>query len=187
MKKYRKQILICAGLVTLTNVAAQQQQKNEVNVLPKIEEPAVAKTQIDYASAIHPLGSFPVTHMDAMERELSPEKARRGYVRLAYGNRNNTDLKGAYLWNITDRDVLDVMATFHGYSGNIGAGYDFDPVSYDIPVLNYDKEWKHRFFRTGASLKSVICQIYLNHFYRAKKRQKLLHSDISYSCQVVDM
>ena len=175
MKKYRKQILICAGLVTLTNMAAQQQQKNDstvnrtvvvenqynpevvdafkVNVLPKIEEPAVAKTQIDYASAIHPLGSFPVTHMDAMERELSPEKARRGYVRLAYGNRNNTDLKGAYLWNITDRDVLDVMATFHGYSGNIGAGYDFDPVSYDIPVLNYDKEWKHRFFRTGASLK----------------------------------
>ncbi|WP_300225448.1 TonB-dependent receptor [uncultured Bacteroides sp.] len=174
MKKYRKQILICAGLVTLTNVAAQQQQKNDstvnrtvvvenqynpevmdafkVNVLPKIEEPAVAKTQIDYASTIHPLGSFPVTHMDAMERELSPEKARRGYVRLAYGNRNNTDLKGAYLWNITDRDVLDVMATFHGYSGNIGAGYDFDRVT-DIPTLNYDGEWKHRFFRTGASLK----------------------------------
>ena len=69
MKKYRKQILICAGLVTLTNVAAQQQQKNDstvnrtvvvenqynpevmdaikVNVLPKIEEPAVAKTQIN--------------------------------------------------------------------------------------------------------------------------------------------
>ncbi|WP_239472886.1 outer membrane beta-barrel protein [Bacteroides caecigallinarum] len=174
MKKYRKQILICAGLVTLTNVAAQQQQKNDstvnrtvvvenqynpevmdafkVNVLPKIEEPAVAKTQIDYASAIHPLGSFPVTHMDAMERELSPEKAKRGYVRLAHGNRNNTDLKGAYLWNITDRDVLDVMATFHGYSGNIGAGYDFDRVT-DIPTLNYDGEWKHRFFRTGASLK----------------------------------
>ena len=157
MKKYRKQILICAGLVTLTNVAAQQQQTEvmdafKVNVLPKIEEPAVAKTQIDYASAIHPLGSFPVTHMDAMERELSPEKARRGYVRLAYGNRNNTDLKGAYLWNITDRDVLDVMATFHGYSGNIGAGYDFDRVT-DIPTLNYDGEWKHRFFRTGASLK----------------------------------
>ena len=174
MKKYRKQILICAGLVTLTNVAAQQQQKNDstvnrtvvvenqynpevmdafkVNVLPKIEEPAVAKTQIDYASAIHPLGSFPVTHMDAMERELSPEKAKRGYVRLAHGNRNNTDLKGAYLWNITDRDVLDVMATFHGYSGNIDAGYDFDRVT-DIPTLNYDKEWKHRFFRTGASLK----------------------------------
>ncbi|MBM6889175.1 TonB-dependent receptor [Bacteroides caecigallinarum] len=167
-------MLICAGLVTLTNVAAQQQQKNDstvnrtvvvenqynpevmdafkVNVLPKIEEPAVAKTQIDYASAIHPLGSFPVTHMDAMERELSPEKAKRGYVRLAHGNRNNTDLKGAYLWNITDRDVLDVMATFHGYSGNIGAGYDFDRVT-DIPTLNYDGEWKHRFFRTGASLK----------------------------------
>ncbi len=174
MKKYRKQILICAGLVTLTNVAAQQQQKNDstvnrtvvvenqynpevmdafkVNVLPKVEEPAVAKTQIDYASSVHQMNKFPVLHMDVMNREISEDKVKRGYVRLSYGNRNNTDLKGAYLWNITERDVLDVMATFHGYSGNIGAGYDFDPVT-SIPILNYDNEWKHRFFRTGASLK----------------------------------
>ena len=130
MKKYRKQILICAGLVTLTNVAAQQQQKNDstvnrtvvvenqynpevmdafkVNVLPKIEEPAVAKTQINYASSVHQLNKFPVYHMDVMNREVTEDKARRGYVRLAYGNRNNTDFKGSYLWNITDRDVLDL-------------------------------------------------------------------------------
>ena len=174
MKKYRNQILICAGLVTLNSVAAQQQQKNDstvnrtvvvenqynpevmdafkVNVLPKIEEPAVAKTQINYASSVHQLNKFPVYHMDVMNREVTEDKARRGYVRLAYGNRNNTDFKGSYLWNITDRDILDVMATFHGYSGNIDAGYDFDPVT-DIPTLNYDNEWKHRFFRTGASLK----------------------------------
>lgn len=174
MKKYRKQILICAGLVTLTNVAAQQQHKNDstvnrtvvvenqynpevmdafkVNVLPKIEEPVVAKTQIDYASSVHQMNKFPVYHIDVINREVTEDKARRGYVRLAYGNRNNTDLKGSYLWNITERDVLDVMATFHGYSGNIDAGYDFDPVT-NIPTLNYDGEWKHRFFRTGASLK----------------------------------
>lgn len=173
MKKYRKHILICAGLVTLTNVAAQQQKNDstvnrtvvvenqynpevmdafKVNVLPKIEEPAVAKKQIDYASSVHQMNKFPVYHMDVMNREVTEDKARRGYVRLSYGNRNNTDLKGAYLWNITDRDILDVMATFHGYSGNIGAGYDFDPVT-GIPTLNYNNEWKHRFFRTGASLK----------------------------------
>ena len=174
MKKYRKQILICAGLVTLTNVAAQQQHKNDstvnrtvvvenqynpevmdafkVNVLPKIEEPTVAKTQINYASSVHQMNKFPVYHIDVINREVTEDKARRGYVRLAYGNRNNTDLKGSYLWNITERDVLDVMATFHGYSGNIDAGYDFDPVT-NIPTLNYDGEWKHRFFRTGASLK----------------------------------
>lgn len=173
MKKYRKHILICAGLVTLTNVAAQQQKNDstvnrtvvvenqynpevmdafKVNVLPKIEEPAVAKKQIDYASSVHQMNKFPVYHMDVMNREATEDKARRGYVRLSYGNRNNTDLKGAYLWNITDRDMLDVMATFHGYSGNIGAGYDFDPVT-GIPTLNYNNEWKHRFFRTGASLK----------------------------------
>ena len=173
MKKYRKHILICAGLVTLNSVAAQQQKNDstvnrtvvvenqynpevmdafKVNVLPKIEEPAVATTQIDYASSVHQMNKFPVYHMDVMNREITEDKVRRGYVRLAYGNRNNTDLKGAYLWNITDRDMLDVMATFHGYSGKIGAGYDFDPVT-EIPVLNCDKEWKHRFFRTGASLK----------------------------------
>lgn len=173
MKKYRKHILICAGLVTLNSVAAQQQKNDstvnrtvvvenqynpevmdafKVNVLPKIEEPAVAKKQIDYASSVHQMNKFPVYHMDVMNREITEDKVRRGYVRLSYGNRNNTDLKGAYLWNITDRDMLDVMATFHGYSGKIGAGYDFDPVT-EIPVLNCDKEWKHRFFRTGASLK----------------------------------
>lgn len=173
MKKYRKQILICAGLVIFANAAAQKQNNDstvnrtvvvenqynpevmdafKVNVLPKIEEPAVPKAQINYASSVHPLGTFPVYHMDAMGREIAQDEACRGYVRLSYGNRNNTDLKGAYLWNITDRDVLDVMASFYGYSGNVDAGYDFDAIT-GIPTLNYDKEWKHRFFRTDASLK----------------------------------
>lgn len=90
MKKYRKHILICAGLVTLNSVAAQQQKNDstvnrtvvvenqynpevmdafKVNVLPKIEEPAVAKTQIDYASSVHQMNKFPVYHMDVMNRE----------------------------------------------------------------------------------------------------------------------
>ena len=174
MKKYRIQILICAGIVSLTNVAAQQQQKNDstvnrtvvvenqynpevmdafkVNVLPKIDEPAVAKTQIEYASSVHQVNKFPVCHIDVMNREIPEDKVRRGYVRLSYGSRNNADLKGAYLWNITDHDVIDVMSALHGYSGDIVAGYDFEPAT-DIPVLNQDKEWSHRFFRTSASVK----------------------------------
>ena len=173
MKKYRKHILVCAGFIIFTNVSAQQQNNDstvnrtvvvenqynpevmdafKVNVLPKIEEPAVAKTQIDYASTVRPLGSFPVYHMDVTNREMSYDEAKRGYIRLSYGNRNNTDLKGSYLWNISDSDVLDVMASFYGYSGCIGVGYDFDPVT-DIPSLNKGKEWEHRFFRTDASLR----------------------------------
>lgn len=98
MKKYRKQILICAGLVIFANAAAQKQNNDstvnrtvvvenqynpevmdafKVNVLPKIEEPAVPKAQINYASSVHPLGTFPVYHMDAMSREIAQDEARR--------------------------------------------------------------------------------------------------------------
>lgn len=173
MKNYNKLIMICAGLAPVMGVSAQQQANDstvnrtvvvenqynpevmdafKVNVLPKIEEPAVAKKQIDYATTLYPLSAFHVSPMEAISRDFTQTSAKRGYLRASYGNRNNTDIKGSYLWDITSRDRLDVMASFYGYSGEIGSGFDFDDVS-GIPVLNSDKEWKHRFFRTDASLK----------------------------------
>ena len=172
MRKYDKLILICTGMAAVSGLNAQVQKNDttvnrtvvvenqynpevmdafKVNVLPKIEEPAVAKKQIDYATAGSSLSRFSVRPMDAIARDIEQEKARRGYLRAAYGNRNNTDIKGSYLWDITERDRLDVMASFYGYSGTISAGYDFDEIT-GIPEINKDKEWKHSFFRTDASL-----------------------------------
>lgn len=173
MNKYDKLILISAGIAVSSSLFAQENKNDstvnrtvvvenqynpevmdafKVNVLPKIEEPAVTKKQIDYAVAGIPLTSFAVYRMEPITRDVEQSKARKGYFRAAYGNRNNTDVKASYLWDITERDYLDAMASFYGYSGNISSGYDFDGVT-GLPVLNKDKEWEHSFFRTDVSLK----------------------------------
>lgn len=112
----------------------------KVNVLPKIEEPAVAKKDIDYAMSVRPLVGWQSAPMELVSNGQVQDKALPGYVRLSYGNRNNTDIKLSYLWNMTDRDRLDVMGSFYGFSGNVAS-------------LNEGEwDWKSRFFRTDVSL-----------------------------------
>lgn len=93
----------------------------KVNVLPKIEEPAVAKKDIDYAMSVRPLVGWQSAPMELVSNGPVQDKALPGYVRLSYGNRNNTDIKLSYLWNMTDRDRLDVMGSFYGFSGNVAS------------------------------------------------------------------
>lgn len=46
----------------------------KVNVLPKVEEPAVAKKNIDYATSLRPLTSWTVRPMDSFTRDLEWKK-----------------------------------------------------------------------------------------------------------------
>lgn len=160
MKNYKNLILTGTGLLCMTGAMAQEQPKDstlnrtvvvenqynpevmdafKVNVLPKVEEPAVPKQHIDYATSVSPLASYGFEPMGIITRDVRQKGARRGYLRGAYGTLNHTDLKGAYLWNISDRDCLDVMASLYGYSGDV-----------DFPGTK--QENSQRFFRTDASL-----------------------------------
>ena len=97
MKNYNKLIMICAGLAPVMGVTAQQQANDstgnrtvvgenqynpevmdafKVNVLPKIEEPAVAKKQIDYATTLYPLSAFHVSPMEAISRYFTQTSAK---------------------------------------------------------------------------------------------------------------
>ena len=67
----------------------------KINVLPNMEEPAVAKQEIDYATAPHLLQRWNSDPMAPMLPEFVQGKAPRGYVRAAYGNLGNIDLKGS--------------------------------------------------------------------------------------------
>ena len=159
MKTYRKIILTGTGLLCVAAATAQEQKKDstlnrtvvvenqynpevmdafKVNVLPKVEEPAVAKKNIDYATSLSPLASYAFEPMGVITRDVKQKGARRGYLRGAYGMLNNTDVKAAYLWDITRRDRLDVMASFYGYSGDVESPWGFDN--------------NQRFFRSDASL-----------------------------------
>lgn len=155
-----KNMILGAALLPMVPVAAQQHAKDstlnrtvvvenqynpevmdafKVNVLPQIEEPAVAKQHIDYAETQRPLMTWAVTPMEPITRSLVQSVAPRGYIRGAYGNRNNTDFKASYLWDISSRDCLEVMASLYGLSGNLS-------------LLTEDDDWKSRFYRTDFSL-----------------------------------
>lgn len=156
-----KNMILGTALMTVVPVAAQQHDKDstlnrtvvvenqynpevmdafKVNVLPQVEEPVVAKRHIDYADSQHPLNTWTITPMDAITRRLSQPVASRGYIRAAYGSRNNTDLKASYLWNISSRDQLGIMGSLYGFYGK-------------IPMLTEESvDWKSRFYRTDVSL-----------------------------------
>ena len=160
MKNYKKLILTGTGLICATAAMAQAEPKDstlnrtvvvenqynpevmdafKVNVLPKVEEPAVAKQHIDYATSLYPFTQYAFEPMGVITRDVHQKGARRGYLRGAYGNLNNTDVKAAYLWDMTDRDQLDIMGSFYGHSG-------------DVESPNTDVENTQRFFRTDLSL-----------------------------------
>lgn len=159
--RYISTILICAGLWPVSTICAQKGAEKDstlnrtvvveneynpevmdafkVNVMPEVEEPAAPKQAIQYATERHPLGAWQVTPMEAMPREFAQKGADRGYVRLAYGNLNNVDLRGSYLWGISSKDQLGVMASLYGRNG-------------DIPHFQSTEDWKSRFYRTDVSL-----------------------------------
>ena len=157
--RYISTILICAGLWPVSTICAQKGAEKDstlnrtvvveneynpevmdafkVNVMPEVEEPAAPKQAIQYATERHPLGAWKVTPMEAMPREFAQKGADRGYVRLAYGNLNNVDLRGSYLWGISSKDQLGVMASLYGRNG-------------DIPHFQSTEDWKSRFYRTDG-------------------------------------
>ncbi|WP_300727524.1 TonB-dependent receptor [uncultured Bacteroides sp.] len=113
---------------------------SKINVLPKVEEPAVPKAEINYATSARPMTGWEVVPMELISNEMKQTGAYRGYLRAAYGNLNNADAKLSYLWDITPQDRLGVMGSFYGRYG-------------DIPSFNETPdEWKSRFFKTDVAL-----------------------------------
>ena len=160
MKNTLLLLWMCGGLLSVEVVFAQKSANDSVlnrtvvvenqynpevmdafkiNVLPDVEEPAVAKQEIDYAMQGRTLWQWKLEPMAAMLPESVQDKASRGYVRAAYGNLNNADVKGSYLWNVSSRDELGVMASMYGRNGS-------------LPHLTDPDTWKSRFYRTDISL-----------------------------------
>lgn len=152
-------MMICAGLLPASVAVAQTQPKDstlsrtvvvenqynpevmdafKVNVLPNVEEPAITKRSIEYATAMHPLTAWKALPMDPIERELLQRSYGRGYARLAYGNRSNMDAKLSYLADLSSKDRLGVMASLYGMNGKVPHWLEGN--------------WQSRFFRGDIAL-----------------------------------
>lgn len=87
---------------------------SKINVLPRMEEPAVEKKLIDYATTTHLVTGWEDVAMKPMAREWKQGKTPGGYFRAGYGTKGNLDVKGSYLWDISEKDRLKVMASSYG-------------------------------------------------------------------------
>lgn len=111
---------------------------SKINVLPKVEEPAVVKKGIEYATALRPVSAWNYESMSPITREWALNKAKRGYVRAGYGNYGNVDFKAGYLWDITKQDRLQVGVSLDGMNGTL---------------KNWgDEDWKARFYSSDFRL-----------------------------------
>jgi hypothetical protein len=111
---------------------------SKINVLPKVEEPAVMKKGIEYATALRPVLAWTYESMSPITREWAMNRAKRGYVRAGYGNYGNVDFKAGYLWDITGKDRLKVGVSLDGMNGKL---------------KHWNAEdWKSRFYSTEFRL-----------------------------------
>ena len=108
----KKLIIVSLGMCTLITAHAQQQDttlirtvvvENEynptvmdaskINVLPKVEEPTVPKTHIDYSTLIRPVASWNYQAMNPIVKDWKADAAYRGYLCAGYGNNGNVDAR----------------------------------------------------------------------------------------------
>lgn len=114
MKK--KLVILSIGMLPLLAAHAQEQDTtlvrtvvvenqynptvmdaSKINVLPKVEEPTVPKTHIDYATSLRPVSAWNYQAMQPIVKDWKADAAYRGYLRAGYGNNGNVDARLGYL------------------------------------------------------------------------------------------
>ena len=126
-----KRIAMIAGLGMMTLTAAYAQQNNtalertvvvenqynptvmdasKINVLPKVEEPSVPKSNIDYVTSLRPVTAWNYQTMSLMPKEQVADMIYRGWLRAGYGTYGNVDVKAGYEGYVSPKDRLGVAA-----------------------------------------------------------------------------
>lgn len=111
---------------------------NKINIMPTLEEPQVAKKQIEYATSTKPSKQFGFAPMASFGETPQLADAQKGYLRLGYGNRGNVDGRLSYRLDLGKRDELNANLAFHGMDGTI---------ELPEPIGDYE-EWNARAYRT---------------------------------------
>lgn len=112
---------------------------SKVNVLPKVEAPAVSKKEVEYDATLAPAGTIPATTMQAYTGKEAQSKALPGYVRLGYGNYGNLDARANYLFALSPKDRLNLTFHMDGMDGKL-----------DLP--DNGGNWNSYFYRSHAAL-----------------------------------
>lgn len=147
-------VLLPAGLLaqtqpqdsTLSRTVVVEQEYNpdimdaaKINVVPQVEPPVATQSAVEYDSRLVPAQNIPAATMQAYRGKEAFQKALPGYVRVGYGNYGNLDVRANYLFNLTNRDKLNLTFTMDGMDGSL-----------DLPA-NAGK-WDSYYYRTHAGI-----------------------------------
>ena len=64
---------------------------SKINVLPKVEEPSVPKSNIDYVTSLRPVSAWNYQSIGLMPREQVADAIYRGWFRAGYGTDGHVD------------------------------------------------------------------------------------------------
>ena len=147
-------VLFPAGLLaqtqpqdsTLNRTVVVEQEYNpdimdaaKINVVPQVEPLVATQSAVEYDSRLVPAQNIPAATMQAYRGKEAFQKALPGYVRVGYGNYGNLDVRANYLFNLTNRDKLNLTFTMDGMDGSL-----------DLPA-NAGK-WDSYYYRTHAGI-----------------------------------
>ena len=156
---------------------------SKINVLPKVEEPAVPKTHIDYATSVRPVSSWNYHTMSPIVKDWKSDAAYRGYFHAGYGNNGNVDVRLGYVWDITSKDRLNVMASLDGWNGELPwADADWSSRLYNTKVgLDYRHSFKRLDFWVGGQYQSRVFNFLGNPDAGNKQHQTLMDGYVGFA------
>ncbi len=124
---------------------------SKINVLPKVEEPAITKKEIEYSTVPIPATSF--GFYNEIKPFNEPEKQtdnKGGYIRLGYGNYGNLDARLSYLFHLSKKDRLGVLAGMQGMKGKYKISEVEDKLHYYRSAAKID--YLHQFNRVDMNI-----------------------------------
>ena len=180
-----KRIAMIAGLGMMALTAAYAQQNNtelertvvvenqynptvmdasKINVLPKVEEPSVPKSNIDYVTSLRPVGAWNYQSIGLMPREQVADAIYRGWFRAGYGTHGNVDVKAGYEGYVGSKDRLGVAASLDGWNGEL-AGLNEEDWTSRLYDTRLGLDYRHSFRKTDLALGGYYRSQVFNYLY----------------------
>ena len=180
-----KRIAMIAGLGMMALTAAYAQQNNtelertvvvenqynptvmdasKINVLPKVEEPSVPKSNIDYVTSLRPVSAWNYQSMSLMPREQVMDAIYRGWFRAGYGTHGNVDIKAGYEGYVGSKDRLGVAASLDGWNGEL-AGLNEEDWTSRLYDTRLGLDYRHSFRKTDLALGGYYRSQVFNYLY----------------------
>ena len=114
---------------------------NKINVLPQAETTNVKHYNVEYATDAKPINDYVFEPAQPSTSDVAEKGESKGFATVAGGNGGNLLARGAYGWNITDKDILHFDLSLRGHNKD---------VEY---FLDKDQKWKQRFYNSNIDLR----------------------------------